>query len=50
MSEPENEDIVFSMSLFCLLIQVGLFPSNLDNQIDLTVFLLLGSRVCLTNW
>lgn len=50
MSELENEDIVLSMCPFCHLIQVGLLPSNLDNQIDLIVFFLLGSTECSSNW
>lgn len=50
MSELENEDIVLSTCPFCHLIQVGLLPSNLDNQIDLIVFFLLGSTECSSNW
>lgn len=50
MSALENEDVGLSMCPFCLRIQAGLFPSNLDNQIDLIVFLLLGSTECLSNW
>lgn len=45
-----NEVTVLSLCMFYLLIQIGLFPSNLDNQIDLIVFLLSGPIDSLTNW
>lgn len=45
-----NEVTVLSLCMFYLLIQIGLFPSNLDNQIDLIVFVLSGPTESLTNW
>lgn len=50
MFEWANVVTVLSLCMFYLLTQIGLFPSSLDNQIDLIVFLLSGSTDSLTNW